>query len=109
MFTGLDLFQRYLNWCRKHGKFNFDAGQFDSRHFLKTRIFQRCRPRTMRDDLREAIFRRKLPNATAEPPPVMQRNERAARLLQDFVVREILEGLSVSNGQYEGAPRKCQK
>jgi hypothetical protein len=109
MFTRLDLFQGYLNRCRKHGKLNLDAGQFDRRNFLKARIFQRCRLRTMRDDLSESIFRRKLPNATAEPPAVMQGDERAAMLLQDFVVREILEWLPVSNGQDEGAPCKCQK
>jgi hypothetical protein len=40
---------------------------------------------------------------------MMQGDKRAARPLQGFIVREVLEGFSVSNSRCEGPPRECQK
>jgi hypothetical protein len=109
MFARQDLFQFYVNRRGKHGKLNLDAEQFERRNFLKSRIFKRGAFRAMRDNLDQALFRRKLSHAAAQPSAEMQCYERAAGLLQNFVAREVFHGFSVSNSQYEGAPRECQE
>src|ERR1700735_1724285 len=109
MFGRQDLSQFYVNRRGEHGKLNLDAGQFSTGNFLEARIFQSGAFRTVRDNFKQTLFRRKLPNAAAQPSAVMQGYKRAARPLQSFIAREVFERFSVSNSRYEGASRECQE